>query len=146
MRIVLDTHAWVRWIAETESLAPAILASISTASDVLVSSISCWEVAYLTKRGRLSLPMPMDAWMKAATVGSNIAVVSISQEIAVASANLPDVHRDPADRIIIATALVLDAQLVSFDSRFGAYDGLRGRLLGMEQGVRSKEQGAEGIA
>ena len=71
----------------------------------------------------------LSKWMQAALDGSDVAVIALSAEIAVMSANLPDVHRDPADRFIIATALTCGYQLVSYDERFKQYDLLNDRLI-----------------
>lgn len=102
---------------------------IEEAESLAVSAVSCWEVAYLVKKQRLRLPMELSEWIRAALSGSDVAVIALDSEIAVMSANLPDVHRDPADRFIIATALVCGYQLVSYDERFQLYALLKDRLI-----------------
>ncbi len=129
MKLVLDTHIWVRWVSADDPLDAKIVKMLEEADVLAVSSVSCWEVAYLVKRQRLQLPLSLSQWMRAALDGSDVEVIALGEEIAVMSANLPDVHRDPADRFIIATALTCRYQLVSYDERFKLYDVLKNRLI-----------------
>ena len=129
MRLVLDTHIWIRWIAKGQSLDNSIVVTIEEAEYLAVSAISCWEVAYLVKNGRLALPIPLDRWMVAALSGSGVSVIDISSEIAVASALLPDVHKDPADRLIIATALRSNCMLATCDAFIKQYDAVKDCLI-----------------
>jgi PIN domain nuclease of toxin-antitoxin system len=62
MMIILDTHIWLRWIIQSGRGLPAdILAAIHSESRVAVSAISCFEVPYLLKRRRITLPLPVEA-------------------------------------------------------------------------------------
>jgi PIN domain nuclease of toxin-antitoxin system len=126
--ILLDTHIWVRWLI-SDNMNPALIDTIENSERVCVSSISCWEVVYLAKRGRIELEIPADKWIDVGLSDSSITCLPIDRQIAVLAANLPDHHRDPADRIIIATAITHGAQLMSFDEQFRKYDELEGRLL-----------------
>lgn len=125
--IILDTHIWVRWLCG--DIAVSLIKKIELAPTVAVSVISCWEVAYLVKRGRLQLGLPVTDWLKASLEESGIAHLPMNVDIARIAAELPDQHRDPADRFIIATAIHHDAKLISLDSQFPAYDELKGRLI-----------------
>ena len=129
--ILLDTHIWVRWLI-SDNIGSELTALIENSDEVCVSSISCWEVVYLAKRGRMELPIPAEKWIEAGLYEAQTTCLAIDQRIAVLAANLPDHHRDPADRIIIATAITYDAQLMSFDRRFREYDELHGLLLPIE--------------
>ena len=129
MKLLLDTHIWVRWLSSDQPLREDIQATIGEAELLAVSAVSCWEVAYLSKQGRLRLPCDIEQWMNLALEGSQVRPVPVSSAVAVASALLPDKHKDPADRIIIATALAMKYQLVSFDKRFLEYDELKGNLI-----------------
>jgi PIN domain nuclease of toxin-antitoxin system len=128
VNLLLDTHIWIRWLSSDQPLPDKIVRQIEEADQLAVSAVSCWEVAYLVKNKRIELPMIMSEWMPAALEGSGVEVVNISSEIAVKSAQLPDIHRDPADRFIIATALECNFHVVSFDERFKQYDCI-GNLL-----------------
>lgn len=127
--ILLDTHIWIRWLSAAQPLPPALVDLIENAEQVTVSAISCWEVAYLAKRHRLDLKRDARSWISAALARSELGCIPVCSEIAATAAELPDHHRDPADRIIIATALVNDCQLVSFDDSFRHYGELAGRLI-----------------
>jgi PIN domain nuclease of toxin-antitoxin system len=126
--ILLDTHIWGRWLI-SDNMNPALIDTIENSEQVCISSISCWEVVYLAKRGRIQLEMPSQKWIDVGLSDSSITCLPIDRQIAVLAANLPDHHRDPADRIIIATAITHGAQLMSFDEQFRKYDELKGHLL-----------------
>ncbi len=129
MKLILDTHIWVRWLSADQPLDGHILEAIAGADVVAVSPVSCWEVAYLVKRNRLVLPMSLQDWMRAALDGSRVEVLDLTFRIAMLAAELPDIHRDPADRFIIATALATGCKIISLDERFRSYDALQGLLI-----------------
>jgi PIN domain nuclease of toxin-antitoxin system len=126
--ILLDTHIWARWLI-SDNLDLELIDLIETSEQVCISAISCWEVVYLAKRGRIELEIPAEKWIDVGLSETRIICLPIDQQIAVLAANLPDHHRDPADRIIIATAITHGAQLMSFDEQFRKYDELKGQLL-----------------
>jgi len=123
--IVLDTHAWVWWIASPGQLSRRARKEIETAIErqaVYVSSISSWEVALLARKGRLELAIPVDEWIARCEAFPWLQFVPIDNRIALRSHRLPgDLHEDPADRIIIATALTLGSPLISRDRRIREY-------------------------
>jgi PIN domain nuclease of toxin-antitoxin system len=128
--ILLDTHVWVRWLdPQQKTLAPNLINVIETADQVAVSAITCWEVAWLVRRGRLQLTLTLQDWVDNALQGSGVDCIAVDQSIAMCSANLPEHHRDPADRLIIATAITLNAQLLSLDNAFPVYSELAGKLI-----------------
>jgi PIN domain nuclease of toxin-antitoxin system len=116
-------------LSSDQPLDEKLVTLIEEADGLAVSVISCWEVACLARRKRIELPVALPDWMNAALAGSGVEVVNISSDIAVKSAELPDIHRDPADRFIIATALESGFHLVSFDERFKQYDCIKGQLI-----------------
>lgn len=128
--IVLDTHAWIWWVADPARI-PAkarklIDRSVAAAEPIRVSSISTWEVAMLVERGRLHLTMDVPSWIAASEALPFLEFVPVDNAIAVRSVQLPGFrHRDPADRIIVATALGLGATLVTGDSRLRRYRPLK---------------------
>lgn len=127
--ILLDTHIWVRWIEpDTDPLPTALSRMIDSSAQVAVSAVSCWEVAYLAKRNRLMLPLPVNEWLQAALDESGVISLAITSKMASRAANLADIHRDPADRFIIATALETGAMLLTLDSVFKNYPELVGLL------------------
>lgn len=124
--ILLDTHVWVRWLAPaSRPLSDDVLASIELADRLAVSAISCWEVVYLQKRGRIDLGMDVSPWLELALEGSGIECLPISRETGVLAAALSDIHRDPADRFIIATAVLSRCRLLTLDDTVRRYPEVR---------------------
>jgi PIN domain nuclease of toxin-antitoxin system len=117
--IVADTHAIVWWI-----LSPSILSQRArTALDsgpVHVPIISCLEIANLTRRGRIELPLEVGDWLNAMLQLPNVLLSPFTLPITVAAGLLNDPIRDPADRLIVATALHLGAPLVTTDAKIRA--------------------------
>lgn len=128
--IVLDSHIWFWWInLEHHRLPASVLAAIENAPSVGVSPVSCFELALAHRRGRLELSLPVREWFALALSGSGIELLPLTPAISARAVDLPDVHRDPFDRIIIATALELNGQLASVDGHFAGYPELAGRLI-----------------
>jgi PIN domain nuclease of toxin-antitoxin system len=116
---LLDTHAWIWWVDQDARLGArtiAVLDSLSRDQRPLLCDISLWEVAMLVERGRLELDLPLGEWLDAAAHPRSVQIVSITLQIAAAVASLPDsFHRDPADRLIVATSRVLGLPVLSHD-------------------------------
>jgi len=123
--IVLDTHAWVWWIGSPEKLSGEAREAIDRAMEqerVHIPSISCWEVATLVRKGRLTLTLPVEDWVARSEALPFVQFVPLDNRIALRSNRLPgDFHEDPADRIIVATALALSLPLVSKDTKIRDY-------------------------
>ncbi|WP_207162395.1 type II toxin-antitoxin system VapC family toxin [Thiocapsa imhoffii] len=128
--ILLDTHIWVRWVDPSANpLSPGLVETIEKADQLAVSAITCWEVAWLVRRGRLELKLTLNDWLDQALAGSDVICLPIDRPIAVRAAGLPEHHRDPADRLIIATAMERQARLISLDGAFAAYFQSPGTLI-----------------
>ena len=125
--ILLDTHTWLWWIrGDTTELPAAMRDLISSSPDpIAVASVSCLEVAWLSKKGRISLPVPIDEFFVKAIEGAGLVLLSLTPKIAARSAFLPDIHRDPIDRVLIATAQEHDADLVTRDDAISRYPDVR---------------------
>ncbi len=124
--LLLDTHAWVWWISRPERLSRRQRSNIERAlkrpdAALLVSIISCWEVALLCQHRRFRFAIPVDAWLEEATAIPGIQVVPLSLPIIVTAARLTAL-RDPADMLIVATAQHHGARLVTSDARIGETD------------------------
>ena len=121
--IVLDTHIWIAYIDDPASLPKTALEAIRSGTEpVGISSISVWEVFMLEKRGRLQLRIPVELWVEKCERLSLFHFVPVDNTIARLSVGLPEpIHDDPADRIIIATALSLGATLVTKDKKMLSY-------------------------
>ena len=123
--IVLDTHAWVWLISDPERLSKVARNAIEKDIEnraIHVSSISAWEIALLTKRGRLKLSMDVADWVSASESLPILKFIPVDNRIALRSTNLPGpLHDDPADRIIIGTTLSLGGTLVTKDAKIRKY-------------------------
>ncbi|MBI3185494.1 MAG: type II toxin-antitoxin system VapC family toxin [Myxococcales bacterium] len=116
--IILDTHAWVWWASGSGKLSAKARRAIDQAEQLGVSAISCWEVAMLVEHGRLTLDRPVLSWLRQALQLPKIELVALTPDVAVEAAALDGkLHGDPADRIIVATAVRCAATLVSRDER-----------------------------
>ena len=121
MSYLLDTHVLLKWVWQDPSLAKQhaeILATVNPENPVLVSNISLWEIATLYSLNRITLNIPLRDFLERATAPPLVRRLSISTAIAAEVAALPDsFHRDPADRIIVASARVLGATLLTQDGQ-----------------------------
>ena len=128
--IILDTHIWLRWLLPSQGgLTPKLQKLITQEDQVGISAISIWELTMHHNRGQVVLPMALDIWLMHALTGSGIDVIPIEQNIAKIAAQLPEHHKDPADRIIIATAIYHQATLLSLDTKFPLYTELNQLLI-----------------
>lgn len=117
--ILLDTHVWLWWLSDPSKLSSSAAALIDQAvaeDAVAISAISAWEVAVLVDRGRLDLDRSVDAFVRQTEALPFVHLVDVDARIAVASVRLDLPHRDPADRLIVATARLLDATLITKDA------------------------------
>ena len=122
--IVLDTHAWLWWLAEPSKLSRAARQAIDEADAIGVCAISAWELGMLVRRGRISLDRDVGAWIRQALAPRRVVAHPLTPDVAVAAALL-DGDRfpgDPADRFIYATARAHRARLVTRDERIRAFD------------------------
>jgi PIN domain nuclease of toxin-antitoxin system len=134
--LLLDTHCWL-WaqLGKLDRLSRHALNAIRAAEssgNLRISVISVWELGMLENRGRVALPMNIRSWVAEALTKPGISLIPLTPEIAVESSNLPgDLHGDPADRIIAATARAWNATLLTKDHRLIDYSRQRHvRVLG----------------
>lgn len=124
--LLLDTHYWI-WLqaGARHEFSQSILKAIDEAAangNLLLSVMSVWEVGMLESKGRIELYAPCEEWVRKALAMPGLSLAPLTPEIAVASTRLPEpFHGDPADRIIVATARVLGARLVTRDNKILAY-------------------------
>ena len=123
--LLLDTHIWFRYQVTPKLLRASTLTAIDRAAirnGVFVSAISVWELAMLERDGKLDLYGGADRWSQAALSKSGISLLPLSPQIAIASVYLPEpMHKDPADRILVATARVERLTLVTSDKNILAF-------------------------
>jgi len=115
--IVADTHSWLWWLGDRRLLSTRALDALS-GDTVAISPVTFWEVATLVRRHRITLNQPVIDWFRDGIARSSTAVVELTLEIGAAAGLLDsDLVRDPADRIIVATALHLGVPLVTKDRK-----------------------------
>jgi PIN domain nuclease of toxin-antitoxin system len=127
---VLDTHALVWWVSEPKRVPATARRLIDTAmrdtNPIAVSSISVWEVAMLVARQRLAFSIDPAAWLARVEALPFLSFVPVDNRIAVRAVHLEGFpNRDPADRIIVATAIGIGATLVTGDAQLRAYRSVK---------------------
>lgn len=123
--ILLDTHAlW--WLDQDLSnmgdRSFALADEALTSGELVVSAISFCEIAKLVRHDRLALDRSLIDWRND-LLQQHLLEYPVDGSVAIAAVDLRDLHRDPADRIIVATALALDATLLTADERILAWPG-----------------------
>ncbi len=128
--IVLDTHIWL-WLinSDFDRFPSSWLERFELAEILAVSPLSCYEIALAQIRGRLELTCSSREWFSRALAPAKIELLPLTTEIAVRAVNLSPIHKDPFDRLIIATALEYEAKLASLDSLFAKYPELKNYLM-----------------
>lgn len=125
--VVIDTHVLVWWAGSTGDLSAkarrAIERTLKDQGEVIISSISAWEIAMLVQKGRLLMSMEVERWLDEVAAIDGVRFHPVDNEVAVKSASLPgELHNDPADRMIVATARKLAVPLVTADEKILNYD------------------------
>jgi len=120
-RLLLDTHVLLYWLANDERLSReqrGVIEEASPSEPLWVSDISLWEIGTLASLGRIALQIPVRDFLDAAVAPPLVRRVGISPLVAAEVAQLPDTfYRDPADRIIVASARAIGATLLTQDER-----------------------------
>lgn len=119
MKILLDTHVLLWWLADDEHLpAPAAVTIADPDTEVVVSAASAWEISIKQAAGRLHAPEDL----LDALAANGFGTLPITADHAMAAGRLPAHHADPFDRMLIAQAQIEDLTLVSVDRRFSNYE------------------------
>jgi PIN domain nuclease of toxin-antitoxin system len=132
--LLLDTHCWL-WTqaGNTEKFSRQgrrLIDKATQSGDLRVSVISVWEIGMLEAKGRLALKMSCTDWVNQALATPGLSLLPLTPEIAIESSRLPgEIHADPADRILIATARITGAQLLTADQRLLDYGRQRHAMI-----------------
>jgi PIN domain nuclease of toxin-antitoxin system len=120
--ILLDTATWIWRASDPKRLSASARRNIDRAEHALVSAISVWEVAMLVAKRRIQLDRPVEQWVDVALALPGIQLAPLEPAVAVRSTKLPgEFHPDPADRIIVATALEKGVSIITPDDRIRSY-------------------------
>jgi PIN domain nuclease of toxin-antitoxin system len=123
--IVLDTHALIWLDQDDPALGPGARQRIVAAMPqqmVAVSAISFWEVAMLVAKGRMTMEMPVATW-RTDLLGLGLVEIPVDGEVSLVAVHLEHLHGDPADRLIVATALLREAMLITADRKLLEWPG-----------------------
>ena len=125
--IVLDTHTWLWWVAGSRKLSRRAREAIEADDRLGVCSVSAYEVAALSARGRVVLDRPVREWVATALGEERVETLELNAAVAVEAALLDrrSFPGDPVDRVIYATARMSRARLVTKDERLRSFDAER---------------------
>jgi PIN domain nuclease of toxin-antitoxin system len=128
--ILLDTHILLWWIDRNFDAFPASWRDrIESATQVGISPISCYEIALAHQKGRIQLAYPVRDWLQNALHLGGIDLFPLTDTVATRAVELTPIHKDPFDRLIIATALEYRAKIASIDRFFLQYPEIKHCLL-----------------
>lgn len=121
MRALLDTHVLLHWVGESPKLSAAqrrVIEAATPEAPLYVSDITLWEIATLQSLKRIAVQGDLRGWLEQITAPPLIQRLSIAPTVAAEAAALPNsFHRDPGDRVIVASARVFGAVLLTQDRR-----------------------------
>ena len=120
--LLLDTCAFL-WLAADQSKLSAEAKELieRESGDLVLSSISAFEIAVKHRKGKLRLPREPREWVPLALHHHGVSEVPVDSRIAIRSCELPPLHSDPADRLIVATAQLEGLEILTPDDKIAAY-------------------------
>jgi len=122
MRVLLDTHAFLWWIADNPRLSARARRIIGDGrNELLLSAASGWEIATKVRLGRLDLPDDLESFVLEQMALNSIAGLPIRMGHALHVHTLPDYHRDPFDRLIVSQARLEDLPILTADPQIAQY-------------------------
>ena len=119
--LLLDTCALLWLGGAPEKLSESARRRIETTPLLCASPISLWEITLKHTLGKLGLSLPPREWFDKLREAYGIMLLPMDEDVMVHAAHLPFIHKDPADRFIIATALLHSIAIVTGDTRFAEY-------------------------
>jgi PIN domain nuclease of toxin-antitoxin system len=123
MRLLFDTHAFLWWVFDDSRLSATARGQITDpASEVLFSAVSGWEIAIKARTGRLRVPADVPGFVQEQVRRNRLRVLPVELRHALRVHALPDHHRDPFDRLLVAQAQVEVVPLLSRDPLLAAYE------------------------
>lgn len=122
MRLLLDTHVWLWMLTEPERLGSALELVEDHRTELLLSAVSSWEIAIKHAIGRLPLPEPPASYVPARIRSTGVTPVAVEHIHALAAGALPEHHRDPFDRLLVAQAQLTGVPILTADPAFARYE------------------------
>ncbi len=125
LRLLLDTHIWLWYASGDERLRPFLRAAVASREHELwLSAVSVWEITLLSYKGRVDLDPDLRSWLPAGLAAAGVREAPLTAQIALAAHELNWSHRDPADRLLAATAKVMHMVLMTADERLLRLPGI----------------------
>ncbi|MEW6044956.1 MAG: type II toxin-antitoxin system VapC family toxin [Bacillota bacterium] len=122
MRALLDTHAFLWWVTDDPNLSQRVREVIGDGqNEILFSTASAWEIAIKAGLGRVQFPADLEGFITEQVHRNAFEVLPVQLSHALKVFGLPDYHRDPFDRMLVAQALVEGIPILSADSQFARY-------------------------
>ena len=122
MKLLLDTHAFLWLQTEPERFGPTLDVLVDGAHELLLSAASSWEIAIKHALGRLPLPASPAEYVPSRARTSGVSLLAVDHADALAVAELPRLHHDPFDRLLVSQARRRGLALVTADHELGRYD------------------------
>ena len=123
MKILLDTHTFLWWDAAPEKLSANVIEALSNPeNNIFLSVVSAWEVQIKKQLGKLSLSIPIHEMIESQEQINGLVVLPVELKHILALDNLPNHHKDPFDRLLIAQAKSEQLTIASADPVFLQYD------------------------
>ena len=122
MKVLLDTHIFMWWNGELNRLSPAMRSICENRENTLIlSHVSIWEMQIKSQLGKVSFHQPLSQIIESQQRDNDIELLSITTEHIYSLAQLPNYHRDPFDRLLIAQSITEGIPLLTVDSIFDRY-------------------------
>lgn len=122
-RYLVDTHVWLWMQSEPERMSDETRAIVQDVRNtILLSAASAWEIAIKYRLGKLALPEPPASYVPDRMRRSGTSPLTVDHAHTLRTADLPDHHRDPFDRVLVAQAQLLDLTIITADDQLSAYD------------------------
>jgi PIN domain nuclease of toxin-antitoxin system len=125
MNVLLDTCALIWLVNGDAALSHRATAAMQTAWFAYVSPVTAWEMGLKLAKGKLALNEPLETWFPRAKEQHNLEELPLDSEAAIRACGLPRLHADPADRLLIATAIQHGLTLLTPDPLIQQYPGLQ---------------------
>ena len=123
MNALLDTHTFLWWVADAPQLSDPAKSFITNPDNTIFFSVaSAWEIIIKVGTGKLNIPEEPNSYIKSRIIDNRFEVLQIELLHVLQVANLPDLHRDPFDRIIIAQSQVTRMPILTIDCLVSQYD------------------------
>lgn len=122
MKVLLDTHAFLWWVIDDSQLSDTAKATIANPSNIIyLSVVSAWEIIIKERTGKLSLPESPETYIPSRLASNQFVSLAVQMQHILQIASLPDHHRDPFDRLLIAQSQIEQLPLLTVDHLISQY-------------------------